>query len=245
VNDKIELYQQPGNITKYESIQDMRFKLEGYEKMVDKDPVGAVKKGDKNNKLDFAYIPIDILEEEITKYTFGLWNWVIDGDPIIVANEIIVRGTLEIFHPVVGIWLKRSGIGAAQIRYQAEYETVNGKSVKTKTDITDISKKITTALQMDAPHAAAEAFKNAASKYGRIFGRGLRRDITQDYKGFGIKESVNPDIKQALDKILILLDESTLPNKEAIRQECVKANKDGQFTIEFADSVAKKLGGTL
>jgi hypothetical protein len=66
--------------------------------------------------------------------------------------------------------LTRVGAGAAQIR------------VAKDANITDISKKIKTALQMDFPHMKAECLKNAAKSVGKYFGRDLNRDYFEKYE---------------------------------------------------------------
>ena len=61
------------------------------------------------------------------------------------------------------IWISRSGVGVAQIRQ------------KSGSNIQDVNAKIKNALEMDVPHAKADAIKNAAKSLGKHFGRDLSR----------------------------------------------------------------------
>lgn len=144
----------------------------------------------------FDYVPIDALETQLNELFFGLWNWEIN-DVRIVANEIVVYGTLSVFNPIAKVWIKRSGIGAAQIRIKKGKEP-------------SVENKIPNALQLDAPHANAEAFKNACASLGKKFGRGLRRDITTDYEPL-IKEPTQAEA----ELIKILESEKPISNERA------------------------------
>ena len=97
-----------------------------------------------------AYLPISQIENELDRLFTGLWqtenfNYVINGGSVSVSIE------LKVYNPVAKIWLTRCGVGAALIR--------NSKN----------------ALEMDLPHAKADAIKNAAKSLGDIFGRNLTR----------------------------------------------------------------------
>ena len=152
----VEIYSSPTELQACKDINDFRIKLQEFEKKMDEAPVKTLK-----HKEGFEYVPIGALEHDFKKFFFGLWEWHITGDPIIVVNEIVVRGKIRAFHPVAGIWIERSGIGASQIR------------MAKGSQLTDINSKLKTALQMDAPHAETQAFKNAAQKFGKRFGGGL------------------------------------------------------------------------
>jgi phage recombination protein Bet len=55
-------------------------------------------------------------------------------------------------------------------------------------------------------------------------------------------EELKDDVKILRDKILLFLDEYTGKDKEEIRENIVKAIKNKEFTIEFAEEIAKDLG---
>ena len=123
------------------------------------------------DRQGFKFLGISQIENELDRLFAGLWQtnnltWQI------VANEICVNLELQVFHPVAKTWLSRCGVGACQIRQKAGAQ------------ISDINAKIKNALEMDLPHAKADALKNAAKSLGDLFGRNLTRKDkdTTEYK---------------------------------------------------------------
>lgn len=133
------------------------------------------------------YLPIGLIEKKLDEIYSGLYRISI-VETRQVANEFIVVARIEYFHPVAGVWLHRDGIGACQIRWKKDV------------DITDLNGKIKNALAADAPHAYAEAVKNAAKKIGNLFGRNINRD--DDYSEY---ESIDDFLSDfdILDKEII------------------------------------------
>lgn len=112
------------------------------------------------------YIPISAIETNLDRMFTGLWQtknmqWKL------IANEIVVSLELHVFHPIAKVWLCRCGVGAAQMR------------MRSGSKITDIDSKIKNALEMDVPHAKADALKNAAKSFGNLFGRNIGRPEKQ------------------------------------------------------------------
>ena len=130
---------------------------------------------------DALYLPIAEVEMQLDIDYFGLWQ-VHSFTTKTIANEIVGELVLEVFHPVAQVWLKRTGAAAVQIQYAAEYENIEGKSVKKPVNITDISKKIPNTLQKDYPHLKSECLKNAARSLGLRYGRNLNRKDGSDYE---------------------------------------------------------------
>lgn len=131
------------------------------------------------------YLPIDKVLNELDTVFSGLYNIdVIKTETI--ANEYLVTVSLEVFHPIAMCWIRRPGIGAAQIRMEKGSQ------------LTDYNKKLKVALSADAPHALTEAIKNAAKKLGRRFGGSLNReDAWLEFKGLSditIDDAVVADI---------------------------------------------------
>lgn len=120
------------------------------------------KKKNVKTRQNVEYLPISSIESELDSMFGGLWQtnnlkWQI------VANEIVVSIELSVWHPIAQTWLTRSGVGACQIRQHKN------------SAISDINSKIKNALEMDMPHAKADAIKNAAKSLGKRFGRDLGR----------------------------------------------------------------------
>jgi len=113
-------------------------------------------------KGNFPYIPISEIENQLDTIFLGQWQSEIT-QTIIVGNEIVMNVKVGVLHPITKEWLWRAGTGAAMIRQ------------KSGSKISDIDGKIPNAVEMDAPHAKADAIKNAVQSLGDFFGRNLRR----------------------------------------------------------------------
>ena len=179
------------------------------------------------------YLPISFLEMTLDELFFGLWQTERYNTKVI-ANEIVGEIELKYFHPTHKLWLTRVGAGAVQIQMLSEKKGGSG-------DITDIGQKIKNTLTKDYPHLKAECFRNACLSIGKAFGRDLNRDFEDQYKPI-IKPEINEDIQEAMDKILVGLDEYTGKDKAQIQKECAAKRKAGQFTMKFAEETATKIG---
>ena len=120
-------------------------------------PSGMIK-----DRQGIKYLPISSVESELDRMFTGLWKTT-NLEWKVVINEIVVSLELHVFHPIAKIWISRCGVGVAQIRQ------------KSGSKIQDIDAKIKNALEMDVPHAKADAIKNAAKSLGKHFGRDLSR----------------------------------------------------------------------
>lgn len=152
-------------------IEAWRIKLENFQRQLHRKPKKTA------SRQNVQYVPIDTVETTLDELFFGLWKWEILFEPKREMNEIIICGRLHYFHPVAQTWLFRDGVGVAQIRI------ISGKP------FTDFSNKIQNALEMDVPHAEADALKSAAGKIGNKFGRNIRRELKDNYEGL-YKEEV-------------------------------------------------------
>jgi len=231
-SQELEQIKIDSGLLRQDDLRKFTIQLQEFQNLIEKSPP---KEWIVRHRDGYDYIPIDVLEAQVKKYFFGLFNWKIK-DVKIIVNEILVYGDFEYFHPVAGVWLTVSGIGAAQIR------------MKKDAALDDINSKIKTALQMDAPHAESEAFKNAIQKIGRIFGRGLRREHQQTYKGFNIPDIENTltsDQENIFEEAMININEFENP-QELIKKkpEIIKSIKDaginGKHLKEVEKAIQKK-----
>lgn len=193
------------------------------------------------------YLPISFLEMNLDEMFFGLWQTK-NFEHSVIANEVVCSLELEYFHPSAQTWLTRVGVGAAMIQFEAEYEMengapkiVDGKKIKLKTNISDISKKITNTLTKDFPHAKAQAFRNACLSIGKSFGRDLNREYEDTYNPI-IKDSLETKIEVLKGKITVALDIYQGEDKDEIQEMCVAKTKAGEFNEKFAKEVLKTLG---
>lgn len=88
----------------------------------------------------------------------------------IIANSVVATVRLYVVDPVTGEWDWQDGVGASPI------QTEKGAAA------TDFSKVNTAAVQMAAPAAETYAFKDAAEKFGRLFGKDLNRKDEMNYE---------------------------------------------------------------
>lgn len=104
------------------------------------------------------YIPIDRVKNNLITI-FQDYDWCIK-DVKVIANSIVVYGTLSVINPVTGRVRNLDGVGAVPIQ------------LKAGANPTDFSQVNATAIQKNAPAADSFAFKNAAQKLGKLFGGG-------------------------------------------------------------------------
>lgn len=163
----------------------------------------------------FNYVPVESLEANLDRHYFGLWSTE-NFKYQVVGNEITGSLDLVVFHPIAKVWVKRTGCGAVQIRCKAGSEP-------------GLNSKIKNALQMDLPHLESECIKNACQKLGRLFGRGLRRDINEDYTPL-IKDVSEIDA-EVTGKLKIYVDKATGKSKAFLKTEIpnimLEASQDG------------------
>lgn len=126
----------------------------------------AIKKNKYANNAN--YLEIGYIEAQLDRLYHGLWSFELQ-DAKQMVNGVAVIGHLKVFHPVAAVWLTRSGVGFKEFQL---------KSGSTDPTPDNLSNK---ALERDIPIAAAEAFKNAAKKFGNAFGRHLNRDFQFDH----------------------------------------------------------------
>ena len=171
----------------------------------------------------FDYIPVSFIQIDLDEAFLGLWSWEVRNVQV-VANEILVYGDLKFFHPIAQTWLTRSGVGAAMIRQ------VKGAA------ITDIGANIKDAISMDLPHAETDAFKIAAKKIGKRFGRDLNRKFVDQYQ-----QQVETPEEAAAREIAGKVEKLT---REVVRtlSECENATEKARVTALLKEHRAN---GTL
>lgn len=138
----------------------------------DKEKEVKIRKHDK-----VKYVPIEVVEAKLNQYFSGLWQ-TFNFKYQVIVNELVGDLELAIYHPVAGVWLRRSGTGAVLIQQRAEYEVDDkGNKVKKSTDVLDVSRKISNTLEKDMGHLKADCIKNAAKSLGISFGANILRDV--------------------------------------------------------------------
>lgn len=157
----------------------------------------------KQNKFaeNSEYIPISILQMNLDKVFFGLWQTQ-NFQHSVIANELVASIELWYYHPIAGQWIKRVGTGSVIIRFRSvkskekdknkkveqkgvhyvpENEPYENKVNALPVDRFSLENKIVNALTMDFPHLEAMCIRNAAGKIGKLFGRDLNREHRDTY----------------------------------------------------------------
>lgn len=146
------------------------------------------------------YLPIERLEYLLTAI-FGTWNIEIKESKLI-ANSVMVTVRLYVKNPITGETDFQDGIGAVPIQIKRESGVA-----------TDFANMQTNAIQIAAPAAESYAFKDAAEKFGKIFGKDINRKNSVDYidRIYSMMANVNSgelakDILEEIEKCTNLND---------------------------------------
>jgi len=130
----------------------------------------------------YKYIPIEKIEYLLTRI-FGGFNVEIRSTQI-VANSVVVTVRLHVINPINGQPMWQDGIGAAPIQTDKEASA------------TDWSKVKTDGVQKAAPAAETYAVKDAAEKFGKIFGRDVARKGSMNYTDLLKKSTLNDELEK-------------------------------------------------
>lgn len=130
----------------------------------------------------YKYIPIEKIEYLLTRI-FGNFNVEIRSTQI-VANSVVVTVRLHVNNPITGQPMWQDGIGAAPIQTDKGAGATDWNSVKTD------------GVQKAAPAAETYAVKDAAEKFGKIFGRDVARKGSMDYNNLLKQSSLNDELEK-------------------------------------------------
>ncbi len=159
------------------------------------------------NKI--PYLPIERVEYLLSRI-FGKW-WVEIKDSKVLANSVVVTVRLFVVNPITREIEFQDGIGANPI------QTDSGKGAM------DWNYAKNNGVQLAAPAAETYAIKDAAEKFGKLFGKDLTRKDVIAYEGL-LKtdpESILEEIKdlyslkvENMGKDLVRDVERVIENKE-------------------------------
>jgi len=134
------------------------------------------------------YLPIDRVEYLLTMI-FGSWNVEVKNVQLI-ANSIAVTVRVHVNNPVTGLAEFQDGVGAVPIQIKKD----SGGAI-------DFANMNSMAIQIGAPAAESYAFKDAAEKFGKIFGKDINRKNSAEYVDRitqMIEDSTDVDLAQEL-----------------------------------------------
>lgn len=147
------------------------------------------------------YLSIERVEYLLTRI-FSKW-WVEVKDTKIIANSVAVTVRLYVINPITKETDWQDGVGAAPI------QTDSGAGA------TDWTKVKSSGVQMALPSAETYAVKDAAEKFGKLFGKDVNRQVYISYDSLLKYEANEPEITyNQLNLIEGLLRTSTMPEEK-------------------------------
>ena len=114
------------------------------------------------------YVPIERIEYLLT-VIFGSWNVEVK-EVKLIANSVVVTIRLHVKNPLTGEDMYQDGIGAMPIQIKKD----SGGAI-------DFQNMNSNAIQLGAPAAESYAIKDAAEKFGKIFGNDVNRKDSVNY----------------------------------------------------------------
>ena len=114
------------------------------------------------------YLPIERIEYLLTMI-FGSWNVEV-REIKLIANSVVATIRLHVKNPLTGEPEYQDGIGAMPIQINKDSKSaIAFEQMKSN------------AIQLGAPAAESYAVKDAAEKFGKIFGKDINRKNSVDY----------------------------------------------------------------
>lgn len=114
------------------------------------------------------YLPIERIEYLLT-VIFGSWNVEV-REIKLIANSVVATVRLYVKNPLTGETEYQDGVGAMPIQIKKD----SGGAI-------DFANMNSNAIQLGAPAAESYAIKDAAEKFGKIFGKDINRKNSVDY----------------------------------------------------------------
>lgn len=185
-------------------------------------------KNDKAEDIPLPYIPIDKVEYLLTRMFIRWWVDVLNVQCI--ANSVCVTVRLHVINPISGEEMTNDGVGAVPI------QTDKGAGAM------DWNKAKSVGVMLAAPAAESFAFKDAAEKFGRIFGKDLGRRDLISYDSIIEKPKLSTVDQRFMD---VIASCKTVADLNKLRPDLANAN--GTIVDAFGDKMeelqAKEEGG--
>jgi hypothetical protein len=121
----------------------------------------------KHPMTHLPYIPIDVVEYLLTSI-FQTW-WVEVKEVKLIANSVCVTIRLWVKHPLSNEAYFQDGVGAVPLQTDKDCGACDFDKIKSA------------AVQIGAPAAESYAIKDAAEKFGKLFGKDLNRKDEINY----------------------------------------------------------------
>lgn len=170
-------------------------------------PTATKKVNGRDAPID--YLPIERVEFLLTTIFI---EWSVDVKSVqTIANSVVVVVRLGVVNPITGQWQYNDGVGAAPIN------TKKGAAA------TDFGLVLHSSVQTAAPAAETYAIKDAAEKFGKIFGKDINRADEINYLQTLDSKFSKPATKEAipdeLKEVIAISDMENLTNIYKNNQE--------------------------
>lgn len=158
---------------------------EPHKAWIEEHPFVSVKKwvGKELKDVKLPYLPISRIEYLLSRI-FTKW-WVEVKSVQQIANSVVVTVRLYVVDPVSGETRWNDGCGASPMQTDKGAGAIEWDKIKAS------------AVMMAVPSAESYAFKDAAEKFGKIFGKDLGRKDVIDYTTL-LKSQDEPATKEEL-----------------------------------------------
>lgn len=176
------------------------------DKWLKEHPIATVKNA-SGQTVKARYISIDRIEWLLSRIYQKWWVQIIDTK--LIANSVVVTVRLHVINPITGKEEWQDGIGAKDI------QTDSGKGAM------DWNFAKSAGVMLAAPSAETYAVKDAAEKFGKLFGKDINRagDISYDSL---LKYDPDPEISYeqvSLIESLLLTSSISEEKKQKIEGE--------------------------
>lgn len=219
--------------------------LEGFLKKLNTAPPTEELKQTPDKKAQI--LPISFVETKLDEIYLGQWG-ASELHIHQVGNEIIGNLILWVIHPITGLKIERPGTAAIQITMDAvpkrikfqsgdSEEESERKSKERNAWALDLQNKKPNGLSLAAPKLRAESIKNAAKSLGKIFGRDLNREHTDEYESIYSDEIQVEFVRDELEAKLE--DCATFKRLGEIWEEYTPYHSNPSFKRVFASYKAK------
>lgn len=185
-------------------------------------------KGADGLECPLRYIPISTVEYILTAI-FIKWRFEIKEIKL-VANAVVTVGRLHVQDPTTGEWDWQDGTGAIPLQTDAKKRPMEIDFIKNN------------AVTLAAPASESEAIKDAAHKFGKIFGKDLNRRDEMSYSLLEKKFVSNiSDIDKLKREVSAELQKYSGPDKETIEFLIIEKEQSNEFTLEFGNNILEQL----
>lgn len=188
----------------------------------------ATRKVDGKN-VPILYLPIERVEFLLTSIFI---EWTVEVKTVqTIANSVVVTVRLGVVNPISGQWQYNDGVGAAPI------------NTKAGAAATDFGQVLHSSVQTAAPAAESYAIKDAAEKFGKIFGKDMNRADEINYvNALDQKFNKQANKEEIPDELKEVIAVSDLPNLTNIYKSNPEYHTNPEF-MKLLTARKKELNG--